>query len=65
MTEECPDCGIEMREEQYNKPFGNPIRIKTGIPTEVCPRCGFRVVSEENLGIVKRAIAEEERKTFC
>jgi hypothetical protein len=30
--------------------------IETGIPTEVCPKCGFRVVSEEHLGIIKRAI---------
>jgi len=60
MAETCPDCGVEMKEERFIRPFGNPIVIEGGIMTEVCPKCGFRVVSEENLGEVKKAIREEE-----
>ncbi len=56
MPEKCPDCNVEMKEEHFKKPFGNPVMIEGGIPTEVCPKCGFRIVSEEHLGIIKRAI---------
>jgi DNA-directed RNA polymerase subunit RPC12/RpoP len=65
MPEKCPDCGIEMKEEHFKEPFGNPIEIENGIPTEVCPKCGFRIISEENLGIVKRAIRNGEAKLKC
>ncbi|MBN2330392.1 MAG: hypothetical protein JXC85_01125 [Candidatus Aenigmarchaeota archaeon] len=56
MPEICPDCDIEMKEEDFCGEFGNPIPIKTAVPTEVCPKCGFRIVSEEHLGTIKRAI---------
>lgn len=56
MVDNCPDCDIEMVEEVFKKPFGNPVRIKGGIPTEVCPKCGLRVVSEEHVEKIRRAI---------
>ena len=61
MPETCPDCKVEMREE-IRKCFGNPVKMDVAVPVEVCPSCGFSVVSEEHLGAIKKALKKEKTK---
>ena len=58
MAEICPDCEIEMK-EGVKKCFGNPINIGVEVPIEVCPKCGFSVVSEEHIETIKRALKKK------
>jgi YgiT-type zinc finger domain-containing protein len=45
----CPDCDAEMEDRLTDVTFarrivGHPVVVFHGIPAEVCPRCGYKII---------------------
>jgi len=58
----CPHCGVMMRKEVISRSFGNPHAIVLDIQSFVCPKCNFRVISEDEYERIRTR--EKDKKTI-